>query len=67
MDPPPDSDLLLDRRDLMRRWRCSVATIKRREITESLRPIRIGPRLVRYRMADILAYEEAHVRGKAAS
>jgi len=53
------SETLLDRRDLMNRWHCSLATIKRRESTKSLSPIRIGKRIVRYRLSDILAFEEA--------
>lgn len=56
---PPAYDTLLDRRDLINRWNCSLATIKRREAAKSLSPIRIGKRIVRYRLSDILAFEES--------
>lgn len=52
------NETLFDRQDLMKRWNCSIASIKRYEASGHLKSIRIGPRLVRYRMADILAFEE---------
>jgi len=44
--------ILLTRRDLAVRWQCSVETVKRRESSGILHPVRLG-RTVRYREADI--------------
>lgn len=57
---PTTDDVLLDRRDLMSRWRCSLASIKRYEASGHLKAIRIGRRLVRYRLTAVLAFEEAN-------
>ncbi|MCW2497507.1 hypothetical protein [Jatrophihabitans sp.] len=54
VDGEPMTDLL-DRKQTSRRMRCSVDTVKRREIDGSLTPIRNG-RLVFHRVTDIDAY-----------
>lgn len=41
------------RKDLQRRWGCSLSTIKRLEKQRVLNPIQIGPRTLRYRADDI--------------
>ena len=46
----------------MDRWLCSISTVKRRENTGDLTPIKIG-RLVRHRLSDVLAYEDRHRSG----
>ncbi len=48
----------ITRRDLADRWLVSTETIKRKERAGLLRAFKIG-RGVRYRMADVLAFEEA--------
>ena len=58
--PAPTQVGMLTREDLVTRWKVSLATIKRREKDKDNgypKPIRIGPRMVRYRESDILAYE----------
>ena len=52
--------VMLTREDLSCRWKVSIPTIKRREKDQGNgypKPIRIGPRMIRYRESDILAYE----------
>ena len=51
-------DETLTRKDLARRWHCSVETIKRRERDGSLQALRLSARIVRYRMVDIVSYEK---------
>ncbi|MBX3742111.1 MAG: hypothetical protein KF712_14025 [Akkermansiaceae bacterium] len=56
----PTPTVMLTRQDLSNRWKVSILTIKRREKDQSNgypKPIRIGPRMIRYRESDILAYE----------
>jgi hypothetical protein len=50
-------DRLLTRLELARRWRVSIETIKRRERTRILRPVRLDGRIIRYRMSDVLRIE----------
>jgi hypothetical protein len=51
-------ELLLDRPALARRWAVSIETIKRRERDGSLKATYLpGGRLVRYRLADVIAAE----------
>ena len=44
---------LINRKELVSRWGCSIPTIKRREKEGILKPIYLSARLVRYRLADI--------------
>jgi hypothetical protein len=53
-EPPPE---LVTREQLAARWVVSVQTIKRMEAEGILTPVRIGPRLVRYRFAQVLKIE----------
>jgi predicted site-specific integrase-resolvase len=49
---------LLDRKSLASRWGVSIETIKRREADGSINPVYLpGGRLVRYRLAEIIAIE----------
>ncbi|MEQ1853519.1 MAG: hypothetical protein ABMA01_18225 [Chthoniobacteraceae bacterium] len=54
---------LFSRPDLARRWQCCIETIKRLEKGNKkgnkLQSITIGPRLKRYRLEDVLAFESA--------
>ena len=52
-----DGDFLT-RWDLARRWKVSIETIKRRERTNVLRPVRLDGRIVRYRLSDIRQIEQ---------
>ena len=50
-------DLLLTRRDLTQRWGCCLETVKRLERACKIHPVRLGG-MLRYKAADIRAYEE---------
>ena len=47
---------LLSRREVAKRWQCCIHTIARRR---DLEPVRLGRRLLRYRLQDIEAIERA--------
>jgi hypothetical protein len=49
--------VFLTRKELAKRWRCSISTLKRRETGGKLNPVRIGPRTVLYRLEDVQATE----------
>lgn len=51
----------LTRRELARRWKCSTETVKRRQASGMLRPVRLGARKLLYRLADIEAIESGAV------
>lgn len=48
----------------MRRWRISIATIKRREQQGILRPIRMSTHVMRYRLSDDVRAEDEAVAGR---
>jgi len=50
---PPTPQNFLGRRQLAIRWNCSVSTLKRMEKAGGLKPVRLGPRTLRYPMAQI--------------
>jgi len=50
---------LLTRSELAARWRISRRTVQRMQRTKTIRAVRIG-RQVRFRRADIEAFEQAH-------
>ena len=56
-------DKLLTRVELARRWKVSIETLKRRERTKILRPVRPDGRIIRYRMSDVLRIEEESYDG----
>ena len=49
---------LLTRRELACRWKVSIETLKRRERTMILRPMRLDGRIVGYRMSDVVRIEQ---------
>ena len=57
-NPKIMDDELLTRLELARRWKVSIETLKRRERTEVLQPVRLDGRIIRYRMSDVLRIEE---------
>jgi hypothetical protein len=57
-------DKLLTRLELARRWKVSIETLKRRERTKILRPVRLDGRIIRYRMSDVLRIEEEGYDGE---
>jgi hypothetical protein len=60
----PTEDTLLTRRELADRWRVSIETLKRRERTKILRPVRLEGRIIRYRMSDVLRIEDEGYDGE---
>ena len=53
-----EDEKLISRHTLCDRWDCSGETLKRYEKRGILRPVRIAPRMLRYRLTDILKIEE---------
>jgi hypothetical protein len=53
----PNEDEFLTRSLLRARWKCSDSTIKRREKC-GLKATHLGGRTVRYRLADVVAFEQ---------
>lgn len=50
-------NITLTRSELAARWKCSIQTIKRRERDCTITALRFGPRMIRFRLSDIVAYE----------
>ena len=48
--------IFLSREQLGTRWNCSDSTIKRRE-KDGLKATHLGPRMVRYRLEEVEAFE----------
>lgn len=57
-------DQLLTRLELAQRWKVSIETLKRRERSKILHPVKLKGRIVRYRMTDILRIEEESYSAK---
>jgi predicted DNA-binding transcriptional regulator AlpA len=55
------SATLLDRPQLAQRWLVSIPTLKRWENDRGLRRVKLGPKAVRYRLEDVLAFEAEHL------
>lgn len=58
-----ENERLLSRRQVAARQGVSTETIKRRERQGALTPLRFNERLVRYRLSDVLRYEQAAAGG----
>jgi hypothetical protein len=58
------SDQLLSRKGVAERWQTSVETVKRREKAGLITPIRFNQRLLRYKLSDIAAFEQAAAGGR---
>ena len=52
-------DALISRQSLCSRWQVCAETLKRKERAKLLRPIRLSERMVRYRIAEVVALENA--------
>jgi hypothetical protein len=57
-DHKTKEDSLLTRRELARRRKVSIETLKRRERAKILRPMRLDGCIVRYRMSDVVRIEQ---------
>jgi hypothetical protein len=55
---PSADDVLISRKWLCTRWQCSDETLRRRERAGLLNPIHLSNRLVRYRLAEVMAVEK---------
>jgi hypothetical protein len=60
----PIDDCFLSRAEVMRRWRVSITTVKRREQQGILRPIRMSTHVVRYRLSDVVRVEDEAAAGR---
>jgi hypothetical protein len=60
----PIDDCFLSRAEVMRRWRVSITTVKRREQQGILRPIRMSAHVVRYRLSDVVRAEDEAAAGR---
>jgi predicted site-specific integrase-resolvase len=60
----PIDDCFLSRAEVMRRWRVSITTVKRRERKGILRPIRMSTHVVRYRLSDVVRAEDEAAAGR---
>ena len=54
---------MLSRKAVADRWQTSVETVKRRQKAGLLRALRFNRRLLRYKLADVIAYENAAAGG----
>jgi hypothetical protein len=52
-----EQEKFLKRRELAARWRCSGETIKRRQRSGLLHPIRLSQRLLLYKLSEVEALE----------
>jgi hypothetical protein len=57
-------DCFLSRAEVMRRWRISIATVKRLERQGILRPIRMSTHVIRYRLSDVVRAEDEAAPGR---
>ena len=66
-DPAPSTanardEIFLTEKDLASRHQLSVKTLRNARVTGSyIRFVRLGRRTVRYRLSDVIAYEEANL------
>ena len=60
----PIDDCFLSRAEVMRRWRVSSTTVRRREQQGILRPIRMSTHVVRYRLSDVVRAEDEAAAGR---
>lgn len=51
------SERLLTRQEITIRWGCGLSSVKRLEKRGVLQPIVLGPKLLRYRLSDIVRVE----------
>lgn len=63
MDPleQTKSIVFISRKQLATRWSCSIETIKRKEKQGLIVPLRLGKRMLRYRLDDIQKLEDAGI------
>ena len=54
-----ESEKLLSRDQLAERWGKSTRTIKRWDEEGRIKALALGPRTIRYRLSDILKFEQA--------
>ena len=54
----PDEDVLISRKQVAKRWGVCTETVKRKERSGLLLPVRFNERLTRYRLSNVLALEQ---------
>lgn len=50
---PEHEENLVSRKWLAERWSCSIETLKRMEKRDQLHPVKLGRRMLRYRLSEI--------------
>lgn len=55
---PDHDEMLVSRKWLAERWMCSIETLKRMEERDQLHPVKLGARMLRYRLSEIEKLEE---------
>lgn len=60
--PTSSAELLLDERALAERWSISVKTLRNRRVTGGFVPFVKISRSVRYRLSDVIAWENTSLR-----
>jgi hypothetical protein len=58
------SNETLTRKELAMRWQVSVGTVKRREKSRLIRPLRLKGRIIRFRLSDVLQVEQESLNYK---
>lgn len=56
-DPERD-ETFVSRKWLTERWMCCSETLRRMEARDQLHPVKIGPKMLRYRLSEIEKIEE---------
>jgi len=59
MNNKDEKEKFLKRRELAARWRCSAETIKRKQRSGLLKPVRLSQRLLLYKLSEVEALEAA--------
>ena len=57
--PEANKPHFLTRRQLARRWNCSIMTVRRRQADGTLKPYFLAGRDIRFKIADVEALEAA--------
>ena len=53
-----ETEQLISRKALAKRWSCSTETIKRRTCDGLLHPLRFNSRMIRYQLSEIIRIEQ---------
>lgn len=57
--PRPDQQLFVSRRQLCARWGVSIDFLRQLEESRELTPVKLSPRCLRYKIAEVEAFESS--------